>query len=215
MMKTTGWKRLLTIASAFMLSSVFTGCGGNDETSLTAADYVEMGWSEFTGQDYEKALEHFSKAFELDSELCEAYTGLGWTRTRLSPPQIEEADSVFDIGIQCDDELMDSYAGKAITSLALFEFEYALENADYVVNQRGKSYFFQYDISFYWYQVYMVKVQALYHLGEYLDSYDTIQDIYPEEDYPETDYPYLYLDYQSRYFEAELLYLIELLNEGI
>lgn len=193
------------------------GCGGSEETKLTAADFVDMGWASFTSGDYDEAIDYFLEALVLDPGICEADAGIGWCHSSGDQPGLETADSSFTAALDCDDALLDAHAGNALVSLALFQYEDALASAGHIADNAGKTYSFAHDPDgvVYWYPVYMVKVQALYHLGEYEDSYLFIKIIYPESDYPESEYPFLYLDTNGPFFESELLYLIELLNEEI
>ena len=117
-------------------------------TSLTEWDYIREGNACFNNKEYEKALEAYAKALELDPEYVYAYNGRGNAYQALG--EYEKAVSDYDRALELDPEYVNAYNGRGNTYKALGEYEKAVSDYDraleldpeyvYAYNGRGNTY---------------------------------------------------------------------------
>ena len=117
-------------------------------TSLTEWDYIREGNACFNNKEYEKALEAYAKALELDPEYVYAYNGRGNAYQALG--EYEKAVSDYDRALELDPEHVNAYNGRGNTYKALGEYEKAVSDYDraleldpeyvYAYNGRGNAY---------------------------------------------------------------------------
>ena len=117
-------------------------------TSLTEWDYIREGNACFNNKEYEKALEAYAKALELDPEYVYAYNGRGNAYKALG--EYEKAVSDYDRALELDPEHVNAYNGRGNTYQALGEYEKAVSDYDRVLeldpeyvhayNGRGNTY---------------------------------------------------------------------------
>ena len=97
-------------------------------TSLTEWDYIREGNACFNNKEYEKALEAYAKALELDPEYVYAYNGRGNTYKALG--EYEKAVSDYDRALELDPEHVYAYNGRGNAYKALGEYEKAVSDYD-------------------------------------------------------------------------------------
>ena len=97
-------------------------------TSLTEWDYIREGNACFNNKEYEKALEAYAKALELDPEYVYAYNGRGNAYKALG--EYEKAVSDYDRALELDPEHVNAYNGRGNAYQALGEYEKAVSDYD-------------------------------------------------------------------------------------
>ena len=117
-------------------------------TSLTEWDYIREGNACFNNKEYEKALEAYAKALELDPEYVYAYNGRGNAYKALG--EYEKAVSDYDRALELDPEYVYAYNGRGNAYKALGKYEKAVSDYDraleldpeyvYAYNGRGNAY---------------------------------------------------------------------------
>ncbi len=87
--------RLMMLAGAFALLTLFGCSSGGDETPVvpnppdTPAEFTTEGWNYFKVDNYDEAVTSFNSALALDNSYAEAMAGKGWC-------QLMQAASVLD-----------------------------------------------------------------------------------------------------------------------
>ena len=117
-------------------------------TSLTEWDYIREGNAYSNNKEYEKALEAYAKALELDPEYVYAYNGRGNAYKALG--EYEKAVSDYDRALELDPEYVYAYNGRGNAYKALGKYEKAVSDYDraleldpeyvYAYNGRGNAY---------------------------------------------------------------------------
>ena len=118
---------LPTLTALLSLVWLASGCGGGGGSAQSTptnpgpsyTDVVGEGWSAFHSGDYQGAITRFEQAISMDSTQVEAFSGLGWSLSRLG--ELETADPVFARG--------SSKAGSAALRADLFAGWAFLTNA--------------------------------------------------------------------------------------
>ena len=105
-------KRIATLMTAILLIvTMFSACGRPEGSSLTAADYLDLGEKYLLEMNYEQALVQFLKAIEIEPMNPRGYTGAAEASlapvTELSPTPSTDpemgADTLSDMQLYLRD----------------------------------------------------------------------------------------------------------------
>lgn len=135
--------RKQTIALLLMLIAplYLVGCGGTiGEIGGTrpgsSTEYNALGWQSFENGSYTRAEEYFSKSLTLNptqSEYADAYTGLGWTKTKVHG--IRGGIAYFEKAKKYNNDARVGLAGAYLSSTNKTDYE----NGVYLLEQVGLS----------------------------------------------------------------------------
>ncbi|TAK53464.1 MAG: hypothetical protein EPO24_14290 [Bacteroidetes bacterium] len=187
---------------------LLTGCETDDEAPVVnillpseeAMSLTAQGWSAFEQKNYTGALSLFMQAKEKNNLYADAYHGLAWTYARLD--SLQEAKRYFDIVFGLNPApIIDAFAGRSFVSLALGEYDDAIFAVQQVQNSNIVFYSFRHDANISIKDLWLVKAQSHFMLGEYNAARLLINQLDPENT----------LDPGSRTYIADLAAEIELL----
>lgn len=182
--------RILILITAVALFAIH--CGSNKSPSapdLNVDENIARGWSLFeqSPPDYEGALIEFSQAILLNPESVEAYTGRGWTYSRLAfgPGDINYvlAKDNFNEAIERNATPFDALAGLAFVELVLNEYESAIEKAKEVI-EGDPEYVFAHDTDITVTELKLILGHAYFFLGDYLQVITILIELQPGEFHP-------------------------------
>ncbi|MDJ0713471.1 MAG: tetratricopeptide repeat protein [Prochloraceae cyanobacterium] len=110
----------------------------NPELDFNAFDYETLGDGIFLQGDYQRALDYFDKAINIDERICEVFYSKGVTLGRLE--EHKEALNCFEKAIEIDREHVKSWIGKAVALYKLGKCDRAIECCDEALKIEPKSY---------------------------------------------------------------------------
>jgi tetratricopeptide (TPR) repeat protein len=162
------------------------GCGSDpeEERVITPDKDVQRGWDEYESGEYGIAMQSFERAITTDGDhLADAYNGLGWVylgfsrNAGVNHKNLATALGKFEEAVTRDSANADAWVGKAALLLirrssqddlrdALKAVDKALEgNAEYLYRHDYDS---QADL-------YALKAQCYYYLGELNEAQDEVK----------------------------------------
>jgi tetratricopeptide (TPR) repeat protein len=160
---------LVPVAIAILTAGLGLGCGDNGGGSGDPVQLANEGWDFFVTGEYNSAIDKFQQAVALDEDLESGWDGLGWTYARLG--NIEAADSTFlEVFRRVGNAGADTYAGLALVSLALKNYELASDQAGFALDVSGGNYEFKYDPSVTAVTMRLVRAISRFHQGLYASA---------------------------------------------
>lgn len=167
---------LLAFVSLALVLSV-TGCDkdkdGDGTDEMTLEQLVDRGWESFESMDYTSSLRDFQAAIDLSNSYSDAWNGAGWSAGRL-PGMLQEADDFFDHCLQIDANKWDALGGWAFISYQAGDWAGSIIKVDNLLqNKPGWHFLHQQSIDYY--DLYIVKAQACYNLGDFQAAFDIVR----------------------------------------
>jgi len=107
---------MLTIASAVLL--LMAGCSQSKKQSYD--DILTDAGAKFESGDYAAALELYMKARDKNSDLADAYSGMGWCYMKLD--DLASANTAFETGATKTDPSAELFAGWSFVLNALKDY---------------------------------------------------------------------------------------------
>jgi tetratricopeptide (TPR) repeat protein len=164
-----------------------------------AVAFTGQGWAAFEQKDYATALALFKQAIGKNDMYADAFNGMGWTYARMDSVAI--ALQYFDMAIGLNFSLIDAYAGRAFVSLALDKYNDAIASVSRVQRIGPPFYVFRHDNTVSLNDLFLVKAQSYFLLGEYTAAQTLINQLDPAN----------HLDPTSKAYVEELANEIEVL----
>jgi len=120
------------------------------QTLSPAPELVDEGWSLFSQDSFEQALEKFREAYAYEPQSVDVLEGIGWTMLRLyrfedSHPDSLSSRKAFDDALAIESLRLDCLAGEAFLYQALGMHSAAAGRAQEVLTQSGNDYEFEHD----------------------------------------------------------------------
>ena len=130
-----------------------------------AAALTSQGWASFSAGDYRGALYLFGQATGKNSLYADAYNGEGWSYARLD--SLQKARQYFDVALGLEFTMIDAFAGRSFVSLALGDYDGALDAVSRVQAVGPPFYVFRYDSNISMNDLLLVKAQSYFFLRDY------------------------------------------------
>jgi len=177
---------LVLIAVALGGLALASGCGSEKTLGANPEALVQEGWQLFMGGKYSQAVSKFNEAVNQDSNLADAYNGLGWSYARMG-----ELGSALDNFTFVSSVLVsatrDTHAGAAITNLALKNYDDAAFRSSIAIEDYSGDYTFQYDPDVTTVTLRLVRAISYFHLGQYVSAYDDVKELGGPQDLSPSD----------------------------
>ena len=171
---------------------IWVNCGSDGsptEPDVDVSEFIAKGWQFFeqTPPDYSSALQQFSLAIAANSESVEAYTGRGWTYSRIAfgfgDNNYTLARDTFKQATSCISTAYDAWEGLAFVEIVLNEYENAITSAKTVI-VGDPLYVFIHDTDINITDLKLIAAQAYFYLGNYLEVVSLLNDLQPGELHP-------------------------------
>lgn len=164
----------MKIKSVILLLTAILFLSCSEESTSPEIDLEEsinLGWENFSVQEYEVALQHFLTAHEISSNSFDVKHGLGWCYGKIG--QAELSLEYFIEAQKLSETNLDFLGG--------ISFSYNLNgnysNSNIKADQLLKSdslWTFTYDTSVNWFDLYVLKANNYFNQGEFKLAYDQI-----------------------------------------
>ncbi len=160
----------------FGLGLALTGCSksssGPSSPTLTVADQVAQGWTDFETGNYSLALSEFQAAIGRDASYADAHNGAGWALGKL-PSRLTEAPTQFALALQLDTTRYDALGGWAFVAYQTGDWQGALAKSDSLLHRRP-SWQFLHEKTLDKDDVRLLQAACYYNLGDYATSFATV-----------------------------------------
>jgi tetratricopeptide (TPR) repeat protein len=174
-MKTT---KYLILLSLFAL--IIAACSDDSSSSgLSDEEILALAWDNFGNGDYQDALDGFLELIEAEVFVAEAYSGLGWSYSRLG--QLLNSIACFNNGIWSvpdEDVTDDIQAGLSFVHEALSEYVEALASSAEV----GSNWQFDHDNELSFNDIVLIRAICYYALADFANSLIEVQILVPDFD---------------------------------
>lgn len=168
-------KKLHFMTIFIVLIIIFGSCKKEEPTSEEIAnEALSQGWEKFETGDYNAALANFEEAVNNNSNLIDAYSGLGWTNAKLD--EMEEAEELFFEGFQKDTSYVDIVAGLAFVRNAQKYYSSSnnwAQSALYNMNH----WYFPHDNSLDYKDVHLLMSENYFALADFESSLLQVQEL--------------------------------------
>lgn len=165
------------LTAVLVLAALSLGCGSDGGGGGgTPAVLVAEGWSLFSQGQYNQAISKFNAAADQDSDLAEAYDGLGWCYARLGmlDASLEKFTYVLSSLV---DPSQDRYAGISLVYLAMKNYEDASNMSNWALVVYGEVYQFDHDSAVTDVTLRLVRAISRFHLGLYESAADDVEEL--------------------------------------
>jgi tetratricopeptide (TPR) repeat protein len=147
------------------------GCAGRKSPTRVdqAEKFTRAGWTLFTQEDYEGAMEQFDLALDELSEYQPAHLGRGWTLAFLR--EFEEARFALVTARELDPNDIDAWAGGAFVYSQLGDHDRVVEWAESALGlalQAQQNWVFQFRTSITHRHLHWTLAQSYWYRGSYL-----------------------------------------------
>jgi tetratricopeptide (TPR) repeat protein len=166
------------LMAVLMMSLLVLSCGsdGGGGGGGTPTMLVAEGWSLFSEGNYSQAVSKFNAAADQDSDLAEAYDGLGWSYARLGMLQSSVDKFTFVLSVLVDPS-QDTYAGASMAHLAAKNYEDASNMSNWALVVYGDTYEFDHDNDVTDTTLRLVRAISRFHLGLYESASDDVEEL--------------------------------------
>jgi len=170
------------LLAVLMMSLLVLSCGsdGGGGGGGTPTMLVAEGWSLFSEGKYSQAISKFNAAADQDSDLAEAYDGLGWSYARLGMLQSSVDKFTFVLSVLVDPS-QDTYAGASMAHLAAKNYEDASNMSNWALvvypDDPDDPYVFNHDNDVTSTTLRLVRAISRFHLGLYESASDDVEEL--------------------------------------
>jgi tetratricopeptide (TPR) repeat protein len=165
------------LMAVLMFMALAVGCSSDDGGGGGSPSVlVSEGWSLFEQGKFSEAVSKFNAAADQDSDLAEAYDGLGWSYARLGMLNESIDEFTFVLSVLVDPS-QDTYAGASMAHLAAKNYEDASNMSNWALVVYGDTYTFSHDNSVTDTTLRLVRAISRFHLGLYESASDDVQEL--------------------------------------
>lgn len=161
---------LILSVSAIFLATMWS-CKGtvtsDNEVTLTYEELVILAWTAFESKDFQTALARFNEAKNVNVNLTEAYSGLGWSYLQLD--SLAKALNEFAICASLNDPVADLHGGWAFALNAQKEYEKSNEQVDETL-KLDANWAFGHGLDLAVYHLQVLKAENYFLLGQFAES---------------------------------------------
>lgn len=176
MMKQSG--RLLLVLGLFLI--LFASCRRiSDPVFIESLRYkllIKQGWNAFEAMNYPLAVDKFGKAKYIFPDSVEAHKGIGWSALQMD--SLSLAASAFDSGSAAYFPDADLFAGWAFLLNVVKQYEASNQKIDLTL-ARDSLWVFTHRTSIDVADLYILKAENYFLIGEFENSLQTVQTLNP------------------------------------
>jgi tetratricopeptide (TPR) repeat protein len=160
------------VVTGLVAVALCAGCGEEDKGGLPTEE-VAAGWNHFQQGAFESAIASFSAAAAKAPGWGEPYSGLGWSYASLD--SVTRAQENFELAVAKGPTLTDAWAGLAIVSLVLEEYQAGGLAAMKALELGLDKYTFRYDDEVNARALRIVYAECAYYLGDYATAEEQVE----------------------------------------
>ena len=165
---------MLIIIQCILLFIIIIGCEGE---KITGSEMAADAWELFGHGEIDDAKDMFQKAIDKDSDLADAYNGIGWCW--LKQNDLPRAKESFDSAISKNPNLVDSFVGRAAVKRDLPDFNGAIQDAR-IALELDEEYSFDHDHEIDYRDVRIILAQSYFALNDYSYAQEQVNLLDPE-----------------------------------
>lgn len=145
-------------------------------TQVNAPYLLNRAWYRFEQGQYLEAVSDFKAALNMNSNLNDAYVGLGWSYSFLD--SLDEAKKQFDIALSKNSQLLDAYVGRGMIFLSKNKYYLSVLDLNYVL-EKNSAYVFTHNTNIDYKDIHIALAEAYFYQGKYSKAQEHVDIIWP------------------------------------